>query len=144
MIQMQAADPIIIHTVSASTGRVCRVRRIISVPMAQLTAAPPIQSTPTGRPASARNSSDTSSPIANATALAANATRPVSRSPSRPTPISTVQIGMVNPRIAARPEASAFTPKIDITCQPSMLGSPSSATARHSAPCGAMRMPRAR
>ena len=48
-------------------------------------------------------------------------------------------MGMVKPRIAARPEANSCTPKIDSVCQPSTLGSPSQAICAHSRPTGIMR-----
>ena len=43
--------------------------------------------------------------------------------------------------LAARPEASSWTPKIDRVCQPRMLGKPSQATVHHSRPRGHMRSP---
>ena len=133
-----------VQMVSVSTGRVRWLRRIISVPMAQQMAANSIQATPIGRPVRRVNSPAVSRPMVTATQNAARATRRVRASPRKTTLMSTVQIGMVNPRMAARPEASSRTPRTDAVCQPSILGAPMASTAGHSARRGTMRRPRAR
>ena len=51
-IQKNSAPKTSIHTVTTSVGSALRVRRIITVPAAQLSAASCIQATPSGRPAS--------------------------------------------------------------------------------------------
>ena len=130
-----------IQTVTTSGESVRWARRNISVPSAHEAAAPSIQATPAGRPLSRCNSCHSSRPMARLTQTTASRTRGVMRSPKKAAPISTVKMGMVKPRMAARPEASSCTPKMDSVCQPSTLGRPSQAMVSHSLPEGRMRSP---
>ena len=127
--QKPSAETNIIHTVMVSVGSFSVVRRIRMVPNAHDTAASCIHSTPKGRPASMVNSCATS----RATALPAQAmptsARRVKGWPKKAAARSTVQMGIVKPSVAARPEASSFTPRIENRCQPKMLGKASSSTA---------------
>ena len=113
----------------------------MSVPSAHETAAPSIQAMPAGRPVRLQSSCHSSSAMATLTLITASRTRGVMRSPKKAAPSSTVKMGMVKPRMAARPEASSCTPKMDSVCQPSTLGRPSQAMVFHSRPTGHMRSP---
>jgi hypothetical protein len=77
------------------------------VPSAKDSAASCIHTTPRGFPASAKSSAPSSSSTPAAAQVAATAIRGVNRAPKKTTASRTVQIGIVKPRIAARPEASA-------------------------------------
>ena len=50
-------------------------------------------------------------------------------------------MGMVKPKIAARPEANSCNPMMDMVCQPNTLGRPKAAITAHSRPLGHMRRP---
>ena len=63
--------------------------------------------------------------LAQATARAA---RRVSGWPNHSAPSTTVQMGIVKLRMAARPEASSCTPRMENRCQPRMLGAARSST----------------
>ena len=100
-----------------------------------------IHNTPMGLPCKAFNSSLINKPMPAKAATTAAALRQLKANPMNTAPNTTVQTGMVNPSVEARPEGKACTPKMAKVCHSSILGTPNTAMSRHSRPWGHMRTP---